>query len=419
MKAYRALVFVAAVVAAVIVPAAPAFARTWVVDAANPAVECPDADYASINAAVAAPTTLPGDTIIVCPGLYPESVNVPKPGLTLKAENRPDVNCFDPAALALDPTRDSIVDGVAHSFSLSNDRIELDGFVIQGSVKGVLTSTLFSGYDIRNNLVRLTNHGIDHNASGAFASRVHHNCLRQNFTGHASETGDLRNARIDHNDTFSNTGAGIDASGAGTRVDVRIDHNRSRQDLLGFLISNSRDSELDHNLVDPSLIPNNGIVVSGGNVDLEVQHNEIGASLGAAAFSGMVFNQAGSVPVFPVPSVDLVVSHNLISGRSNGILLQVNSADASTFSHNMSVDNTMDGIRLSSGNNDNLFEYNQADRNGRDGIRVLVGAVANTFAKNAMFDNVEHDAHDDNRPANVWTGNKCDTDFPAGTICGQ
>jgi hypothetical protein len=27
------------------------------------------------------------------------------------------------------------------------------------------------------------------------------------------------------------------------------------------------------------------------------------------------------------------------------------------------------------------------------------------------------DARDDNRPANTWIGNHCQTDFPAGTIC--
>jgi hypothetical protein len=34
-----------------------------------------------------------------------------------------------------------------------------------------------------------------------------------------------------------------------------------------------------------------------------------------------------------------------------------------------------------------------------------------------MFQNAEHDAHDDNRGANTWTGNHCRTDSPPGTIC--
>src|SRR5688572_13145850 len=80
---------------------------TWEVD--DDLQQCPDADYTSINAAVLAPTTLPGDTILVCPGRYNEAVQVIKPDLTFRAERqailaRPHV--ADPA----DPTRFAIVD---------------------------------------------------------------------------------------------------------------------------------------------------------------------------------------------------------------------------------------------------------------------------------------------------------------------
>ena len=62
---------------------------------------------------------------------------------------------------------------------------------------------------------------------------------------------------------------------------------------------------------------------------------------------------------------------------------------------------------------------NQADGNGRDGIRDRGTSSGNTFDGNHMSGNAEHDAHDENRAANTWTGNHCVTDFPAGTICGQ
>jgi hypothetical protein len=35
-----------------------------------------------------------------------------------------------------------------------------------------------------------------------------------------------------------------------------------------------------------------------------------------------------------------------------------------------------------------------------------------------MFSNAETDARDEDRPSNSWIANQCDTDFPAGTICG-
>ncbi|MDP8993046.1 MAG: hypothetical protein M3N31_08375 [Actinomycetota bacterium] len=58
----------------------------------------------------------------------------------------------------------------------------------------------------------------------------------------------------------------------------------------------------------------------------------------------------------------------------------------------------------------------RSDNNGRDGIRVLLGSITNDFIRNSMFSNDEHDAHDENRPATLWIGNRCRTD-PPGTIC--
>jgi hypothetical protein len=85
-------------------------------------------------------------------------------------------------------------------------------------------------------------------------------------------------------------------------------------------------------------------------------------------------------------------------------------------SHNQARDNPGDGIVLGEAQN-NTVERNHAMFNGRDGIRAGMFAVANLFVENHMLHNGEHDAHDDNRAANVWVGNHCRTDFPPGTIC--
>lgn len=49
--------------------------------------------------------------------------------------------------------------------------------------------------------------------------------------------------------------------------------------------------------------------------------------------------------------------------------------------------------------------------NGGDGIRSRSGASGNVFADNHLRDNGEHDAHDDNRPGNLWVNTSCATDF--------
>ena len=56
-----------------------------------------------------------------------------------------------------------------------------------------------------------------------------------------------------------------------------------------------------------------------------------------------------------------------------------------------------------------------------DGIQVAAGATNNTFEANQMLGNGiinGVDARDDARASNLWRGNICLTDVPAGTICG-
>ena len=66
----------------------------------------------------------------------------------------------------------------------------------------------------------------------------------------------------------------------------------------------------------------------------------------------------------------------------------------------------------------NEFLRNVAEVNSRYGIFADQFTTQNVFELNWMFGNAIHDAHDDARPANTWSGNQCATDFPAGTICG-
>src|SRR5439155_4171151 len=66
-------------------------------------VQCPNAQFTSINAAIAA--ARPGDTIEVCPGQYNESVQVNK---TLKIVAHPGEADANPTRTP-NPTRDAIV----------------------------------------------------------------------------------------------------------------------------------------------------------------------------------------------------------------------------------------------------------------------------------------------------------------------
>jgi hypothetical protein len=73
-----------------------------------------------------------------------------------------------------------------------------------------------------------------------------------------------------------------------------------------------------------------------------------------------------------------------------------------------------------------VVRANHSDNNAISGITAFLGATGNRFEDNSMHDNGTAsgtmapgaDARDLNNPMNVWINNDCDTDIPAGTICG-
>jgi parallel beta-helix repeat protein len=373
-------------------------------------VQCPKADFTSIQAAVNA--AAPGDTIKVCPDQYSESVNLNKPALTLIGATNVNVGQCG-AVGAADPTQDSIVTGVAYSFSFLNNDITLNGFVVQGAAHGIDTSAAFSGYRITNTIVRgNTVVGINLLSSGVNQTRVDHNCLRQNGNGLQSELGDLRNALVDHNATYSNGNSGLDFSGVGARAYVTVSQNTAVGDGgSAFTMDNSIGTSLTQNTADG---PTFGIYIGGSNNGLVISGNVV-----TARTNGILFDQSAFIPVFPGPNVGLNVSNNTVSGAGGSGIATIAGAPnltQSVLSNNNSSGNGGSGIRLQTLSDNNLVSNNTADKNGVNGIYANL-SIGNTFAGNHMDLNVAFDARDDNFPANTWTGNHCTTDFPAGTIC--
>ena len=400
--------------------------------------QCPQADFATIQAAVDAAS--PGDTIRVCPGVYAESVRIDKP-LTLKAdpESVEAVNCFDPAPSQLgdlDPAQHAILDPAGDGFSialqLEADDVEVAGFVIEGASVGIDTSDGYSGYRVHQNLIRLnTLFAIDFGSKGPSESRADHNCIRQNRFGLVSELDDnslwpanrglgnardLSNARIDHNSTFRNL-AGLEAAGPGQRSHVIFDHNLSREDRDAILIQNSEESTVFANEAAPLRF---GIIAGGANGGLRIVGNHLTAGQQGIAFVAPTF----FIDAFPAPTVGALVAENTVMGqRQDGIVaagppnFPTPRVFESEFAGNVTSDNLRDGIVLRGGNADNVVRGNIAERNGRYGIYAQ-GAIGNLFAANQMFGNGVFDARDEARESNTWIGNQCLTDFPAGTICG-
>ena len=445
MKLIRSVPLLAALAVALVAPSsamAETSSSTLVVD--RDRVQCANAGFDSIQAAVDA--ARPGDQIRVCPDLYPESVTVDKP-LTLWGD--PDaveaVNCFDPTSSQpgdVDPAQQVVLDppgdGFTTAVALRANGVVLAGFVIQGAVLGIDASDSFSGYRIHHNLIRLnTLFGADFGSEGTQQSRVDHNCLRDNRWGLVSEldndqvwtnvTGayerqewnarDLRNARLDHNNTYRN-GAGLEAAGPGRRDHVTFDHNVSREDGMGIGLQNSMDSVIADNEIISTRTLAGGIGIGAANIDLT-----IGANLITSGQIGIRFAAAPYIDKFPSSNHRVLVTGNTVRGMAFGGINAYPGTTAvpgdlhdSVIADNVSSDNGANGIVVQAGNTDNVVRNNVTERNGRYGIVVFAGG--NTFSANRMFDNAWLDARDDNRAANTWIANQCVTDSPAGTICG-
>jgi hypothetical protein len=123
-----------AVTAVVLLTAAPASAAQWTVD--NDRVQCPTAQFTSIQAAVTA--AAPGDTIRVCPGTYNEEVDIDKAGLKLWSTSKHQAMIKAPPTIAASPDKAIVRTG-------AND-VWLERFTISGPGPGPCDTLRFGVY---------------------------------------------------------------------------------------------------------------------------------------------------------------------------------------------------------------------------------------------------------------------------------
>ena len=162
----------------------------------------------------------------------------------------------------------------------------------------------------------------------------------------------------------------------------------------------------------------------------------------------------GFLDRFPIPNYGVVVTQNHVTGTFLGIDVTPNNLADSLISDNTTNDsastgivlqrstgnmirgnqthnNLFAGINVANGSTENVVRDNQADNNGVAGVSATLGATGNRFDRNSMHANgwrtdttlPRADARDlnpvlDGMLQNVWIGNDCDTDLPAGMICG-
>jgi parallel beta-helix repeat protein len=372
---------------------APAFARTLVVD--NDGADCPQAEYNTIQQAVAAAEA--GDKILVCPGRYLETVVVDEttPDLRIEAQGAPgDVMLVGTSAQ------------LAGFYLHNTSGVLVQGFTVQGFgvpfVPGVPASQGAnirieggSGNTLRKNVTTLSLDGNGIQVINSSANVVEQNSSFGN-TGQRSDgiemSGELAvNNIIRHNETFENGQTGININGPLGTGNV-VFGNRSHHNN-GTGIRN---------------ISFTGAVAAGAHGTV-IENNHLFAN----GVLPSAFSIGGGIIVGA--SHDVIVTNNR-SEMNNpfGIRLQ-NGATDNLVEKNEVVQNTEDGIRLGPNVDANTVRLNLVRGNGRDGIRVDDAASAgNTIERNVLLQNAEHDAHDDSVPgANFWINNRCGAeDFP-------
>jgi parallel beta-helix repeat protein len=370
----------------------------FVVDA--PPVDCPQATFTSIQAAVTAAP--PGSTILVCPGLYNEFVSVTKP-LTLWAPRQQGTSTQ--CAETTDPTREAVVqsDSIFGVFLLGSAGITLQGFTIQENDQGpgVYATPAFSGL-LRHNTFQRNVFGLYLNGATSDEKLVRQNCFRFNIKpGSANGNGiysdqGLLNANVEENFfTGHFNGSMVFAL---NQADVVIRHNDVIDDNAIVLID-TQDAVVEYNhIVDTD---SSGIFLGGG-VTARIAYNLI-----VRPTTGI---SAAVVFVFAPNVLEIVKNHVKEPTLFDGIRLD--DTDNSTVTGNKIERATRDGILLRNGSSDNTVANNLSRDNGRDGLRVNdTASGGNTIEQNKMLGNGEHDCHDDSvgpgtaGTANLWLRN--------------
>lgn len=338
-------------------------------------LQCPNATFTSINAAVLAAT--PGATIRVCPGLYKESVLIPpaKPGLFLQAPRHQGEATECKTSTAPDPTQEAIVvynnslngGNPSEGFDIEASNVVIEGFVVQPDATfvthdgvGIFASRFISGWEVRHNVVQRNTIGMYLNSNGASPSAVRQNCFRDNnFVGSVGGTGFYSDQGLEH---------------------VRIEDNFFTQHqnaaiIIDTFLTTPSDVQITHNET-----VNDGAIDVFDSANMTVSYNK-------------VTNSSGSGIVLYAVNGGEVSYNNLQGGAFNGISFHF--ATNIAVKSNQTLGFGLTGVRIADDSNNNTIETSRSWNNGEVGMQLTSNSINNIVRNNHMKNNVLDDCYDD------------------------
>src|SRR5205807_9250142 len=247
--------------------------------------------------AVAAATN--GQTIGVCPGIYPEAIAlgplaINKSVTLLGAQSGVDARSPRGA--------ESIISDLAGT-SVSASNVVIDGFTVQNSVApaftgfGIWLNPGVSGTQILNNIIQDNIVGIGLANGNGSQALIQHNLIQNNNSpGPATGTGIytdefvggtfVRNVLVKENTFKGNDDAGIDVSNTdaeGGDVNIEVSTNSFDVNVRAVVFFNTHMSSVhDNSITNSTFVGSAAIRLFDNNTDLAILNNDLRTGTGNA-----------------------------------------------------------------------------------------------------------------------------------------
>lgn len=336
-----------------------------------------NATYNTISAAVAAASS--GDTIAVCAGTYPETVQVNTPGLIIDGNQAGTNPVLTPPSQA----SESIVASTSGGFLLSSsaDQTTISGFAIldagtTGSGNdGVQAFSGSSGLTLIDNVIKGNNNGINlQNPDGTMPATIQDNVFARNDqggnfltnpgtgTGVFISSGPANNTLITGNAFSYDSQTAINFAGDASNLSTGlvVDGNTSTNDSTFVVATNSVNALIEGNTIKtganaPGGVYGTGILDYGANTALRIDNNKVSVTTG---LTDAVIQTGIKVAAFSgTSSVGTTVTGNKVAGYEYGVRVYSGSTSADISGNNILHAGTA-GIDVAAGTSGNLFIRN-------------------------------------------------------------